>query len=174
MTEFLKPQAPLWACELTAKHVIAAGVNSRRTRVSDKVAANFPVLENVGSAKPIVQQVLSQIGFKGSEIAVVVPDEIARIAFLTVEKPSKHPEEQRTFIRWKLKKSLPFDVDMAQVAYHILGPHNGGHGVDMLVALSPRSVVREYEKLFDDLNIHAGTVLPSTLAALNLLTPPVV
>src|SRR5262249_32738908 len=83
-----------------------------------------------------------------------------------------NPEEQRTFIRWKLKKSIPFDVDTAQVAYRILGPHRAGTGVDILVALSPRSTVREYEMLFDDLDIHAGMVLPSTLAALNVFPPP--
>jgi hypothetical protein len=44
--------------------------------------------------------------------------------------------------------------------------------VDLLVAVAPRSVVQEYEKLFDDLAIHAGMVLPSTLAALNLFTAP--
>jgi len=63
-------------------------------------------------------------------------------------------------------------VETAQVAYRVLGPHSTGNGVDMLVALSPRSVVQEYEKLFEELEIHAGMVLPSTLAALNLFTPP--
>src|SRR5262249_11822405 len=40
------------------------------------------------------------------------------------------------------------------------------------VALSPRSVVQEYESLFDAMDIHAGLVLPSTLAALNLIKVP--
>jgi hypothetical protein len=171
ISEFFKPQAPLWACELTAKHVIVAGVNSRRTQIVDKIAVELP--DRPDSARPILRQLLSEIGFKGSEIAVVVPDETARIAFLTVENPSKNPEEQRTFIRWKLKKTLPFDVDTAQVAYRVLGPHRTGTGVDMLVALSPRSMVQEYEAMFDSMDIQAGIVLPSTLAALNLFPPPV-
>jgi type IV pilus assembly protein PilM len=145
-------------------------VNSRRNRVTEKFAADLPG-EGVEATRPAIRQILSQVGFKGSEIAVVVPDETARIAFLTAEKPSKNAAEQETFIRWKLKKSIPFDVDTAQVAYRILGPHRSGTGVDMLVALSPRSVVQEYESLFQVLDIHAGIVLPSTLAALNLFTP---
>jgi hypothetical protein len=172
ITDFFKPQVPLWACELTAKHVIIAGVNSRRNKISDKFAAELSTGKEIKDARPLVQALLSEVKFKGSEIAVVVPDSTARIAFLTVENPSNNPEEQQTFIRWKLKKSIPFDVDAAQVAYRILGPHRGGPGVDVLVALSPRSVVREYEAIFDALDIHAGTVLPSTLAALNVFTPP--
>jgi len=172
ITDFFNPQVPLWACELTAKHVIIAGVNSRRNKISDKFAAELSTGKEIKDARPLVQALLSEVKFKGSEIAVVVPDSTARIAFLTVENPSNNPEEQQTFIRWKLKKSIPFDVDAAQVAYRILGPHRGGPGVDVLVALSPRSVVREYEAIFDALDIHAGTVLPSTLAALNVFTPP--
>jgi len=171
ITDFFKPQLPLWACEFTSKHVIVAGVNSRRNRVADKFGAELPQ-GGLELTRPVIRQLLSQVGFKGTEIAVVVPDEKCRIAFLTAENPSKNPEEQRTFIRWKLKKSLPFDVDTAQVAYRIVGPHRSGTGVDMLVALSPRTVVQSYEALFESMDIQAGMVLPSTLAALNLLAAP--
>jgi hypothetical protein len=173
ITEFFKPQASLWACELTSKHVIVAGVNGGRNRIADKWTADLPEAGDGGveAIRPALREVLSQGNFKGSEIAVVVPDDTARIAILTVERAAKNAEEQRTFIRWKLKKSVPFDVETAQVAYRMLGPHRSGSGIDMLVALSPRSVVQEYESLFDAMDIHAGVVLPSTLAALNLLTP---
>ena len=174
ISDFFKPQAPQWACELTAKHVIAAGVNSRRSRVGDKHAQSVSEGEGVEAMRPVVRQLLTEIGFKGSEIAVVVPDETARIAFVTAERLSKNPDEQRSFIRWKLKKSIPFDVDTAQVAFQTLGPHRTGTGVDILVALSPRSLIEQYQALFDSLDIQAGIVLPSTLAALNLFNPPAV
>src|SRR5262245_63139625 len=127
--------------------MIIASVNSLRNKISDKFAAELSTGKEIKDARPLVQALLSEVKFKGSEIAVVVPDSTARIAFLTAENPSSNPEERRTFIRWKLKKSIPFDVDTAQVAYRVLGPHRTGTGVDMLVALSPRSVVQEYETL---------------------------
>jgi hypothetical protein len=172
ITDFFKAQVPLWACELTSRHVIVAGVSSSRSRISAKSVADLTPGKNVEEARPVIQQVLSQAGFKGSEIAVVVPDGTARIAFLTAENLSRNPEEQRSFIRWKLKKSIPFDVDNAQVAYRVLGPHRSGTGVDLLVALSPQTMVREYETLFEALEIHAGLIVPSTLAALNLFNAP--
>lgn len=186
ITELFKPQAPLWACELTSRHIVVAGVNAGRNKITEKLTAEFPVIggratpaspekkaaDGVEAAGPIIRQLLSQAGFKGSEIAVVVPDGATRIALLPAENPSKNPEEQRTFIRWKLKKSIPFDVDTAQVAYRILGPRRNGPGVDILAAISPQTAVREYEALFDGLEIHAGMVLPSTLATLNLLSLP--
>ena len=32
-----------------------------------------------------------------------------------------------------------------------------GKGVDVLVALSPRSIVQEYEELLEQLDLHAGS-----------------
>jgi type IV pilus assembly protein PilM len=183
ITEVFKAQVPPWACELTPKHIIVAGVNGHRTAITAKTATALPGglvrssyaeanIADAESLRSITRQALSQTGFTGSEIVVVVPDDTSRIAFLAAEKPSKNLEEQNTFIRWRLKKTVPFDVDSAQIAFRILGPQRGGTGVDILVALSPRSVVEEYENLFDSLDIHAGMVLPSTLAVLNLFHPP--
>ena len=173
VTEIFKPQVPLWACEVTSRHIIAAGVNSRRTQIADRGMVDLPAGTAIAAVRPQVRSIFDQIGFRGSEIVVVIPDEGARISLLTSENPSRAPEEQQAFIRWKLKKTVPFDVDTAQVAYRLLGPNRSGAGVDMLVAVSPRSIIDEYERLFDSMDIHAGIVLPSTLASLNLFVAPV-
>jgi len=183
LIEVVKPQVPLWACELTSTHLIVAGVNRSRSAVRGKAASALPAgavttsysEPNVRDAELVrlmLKQLLSESGFTGSEIVVIVPDDTARIAFVTAEKPSKNFEEQSSFIRWKLKKTVPFDVDAAQIAYRVLGPQRVGAGVDILVALSPASIVEEYQNLFDAFDIHAGMVVPSTLALLNLFSAP--
>jgi Tfp pilus assembly PilM family ATPase len=182
MIDAIQAQVPLWACELTSRHIIVAGVNRQRTRIKGKLTAEVKTQDLVGSltetniankeaTRAAVLDALYQAGFEGSEIAVIVPDDAVRIAFLTVEKLSKDPEEQQTFIRWKFKKTVPFDIDSAQIAFRTLGTKADGSS-DMLVTLSPRAVIQEYENLFDSMDIHAGFVLPSTLAALNLYSPP--
>ena len=181
--DVFKPQVPLWACELTSRHIIVAGVDRSRRGIRATAASELPAgvvstsyseanIRNSESVQSSVKQLLTQAGFSGSEIVLVVPDDTSRIAFLTAEKHSKDPDEQRTFIRWKLKKTIPFEVDSAQIAFRVVGPQSGGAGVDILVALSPRAVVEEYENLFDSLDIHAGMVVPSTLATLNLFHAP--
>jgi hypothetical protein len=181
--DVFKPQAPLWSCEFTPKHIIIAGLNSKRNAIRAKLASALPAgtvassysepnIRNAELVRSTVKGLLSEGGFTGSEIAVVVPDDIVRIAFLTVENRSKNSEERETFIRWKLKKTVPFDVDSAQIAYRAFGSPRGNSTVEILVALSPRSIVEEFESLFDSLDIHAGMVIPSTLAALNLLNAP--
>jgi type IV pilus assembly protein PilM len=164
-----------------------AGVDSSRKKVAGKVVEALPPGALVGSlgdrnlvelstVRDITKDALRSAGMRGHEISVVIPDESSRITFVTVESLSGKAEDRDAFIRWKLKKSVPFDVDTAQMAYQVLGPHEGpeGKGFDVMVALSPRSIVQEYEELFERLDIHAGYVLPSGIAVMNLhpRTPP--
>jgi hypothetical protein len=172
--QLFRPQQPVWACEFTARHVVVAGVDGKRTRIQGRSATPVPEGTNLSAGEDLrrlVHESLSEASFKGSEIALIIPDESARITFLTTDTLPKTVEEQQTFLRWKLKKTVPFDVDRAQLAFRVLGDRKGS-GCDVVVALSPRSIIESYEALMEDLDIHAGYVSPSTLAALNLLEIP--
>jgi len=184
VAQLFRPQKPLWACEFTSRHIVVAGVDGGRRRVQAKSLTDLPYglitaslgeknIKDAEQVRSIVRQALRAASFKGSEIVVVIPDESARIAFLTAETLPKTVTDQQTFLRWKLKKTVPFDVDSAQITFQVVGTHaNGGRksqSYDLLVTLSPRSIIEEYENLMDGLDIHAGFVVPSTLAALNLL-----
>jgi type IV pilus assembly protein PilM len=187
LIQAFKPEAPLWACEFTSRHVIVAGVHKKRGRIEGKLALDLhpgsfagsldePNVLNLEAVGSVTRDALNRAAFQGSEIGVVIPDSAARIAFLNAENLPADPKEQLTFVRWKLKKTVPFDVDSAQIAFKPVGRHAGNGaakgGVDLLVALSPRAIVQQYETLMEDLNLHAGFIVPSTLAALNLFNPP--
>ena len=185
ITQLFRPQRPLWACEFTSKHLIVGGVNSSRKRISTKGISILPadVLsgslseKNIAEPQTVLQylkELMGQAGYKGHEIGVVIPDDAARISFLTAESLPGTEEERAAFIRWKLKKTVPFDVDTAQIAFNVMGTRLTGDnkGTDLLVALSPKSVIEEYERLMESLGYEAGYVVPSSLAALNLFTVP--
>ena len=64
----------------------------------------------------------------------MLPDAAVRVMLLDFEAlPAKHDEAEGV-IRFRLKKSLPFDVDKAKVSYHVQ-PSNGGVRVIAAVAL---------------------------------------
>jgi type IV pilus assembly protein PilM len=172
---------PTWACEFTSRHVVVAGVDSARKKVVGKIVEPLPSgavvgslaeknLVDIAAIRDLTKDALRQAGHRGFEITVVIPDESSRITFITVESLAGKAHDRDAFIRWKLKKSVPFDVDTAQMAYQVLGPHEGpeGKGFDVLVALSPRAIVQEYEELLERLDIHAGYIVPSSVALMNL------
>jgi len=185
VTQLFRPQLPLWACEFTSRHLIVAGVSSSRKKITAKGISTLAphtvtgslldtnITDN-GSVFEFLKSLVRETGVKGSEIGVVIPDDSARISFISTETLPGSEEERTAFIRWKLKKTVPFDIDSAQIAYNVVATRAFGEdkGTDLLVALSPRAVIEEYELLMDSLGMEAGFVIPSTLAALNLFAVP--
>ena len=185
VTHLFRPQRPLWACEFTSRHLITAGVNSSRKKIaakgvstlSENVVIGSLLEKNIvdhGSVLEFLKELMREAGFKGHEIGVVIPDDSARISFITTETLPETEDERTAFIRWKLKKTVPFEIDTSQIAYNIVGTRLNGEdrGTDLLVTLSPRSVIEEYELLMEELGYEAGFVIPSSLAALNLFAVP--
>ncbi len=171
------PDVPLWAVELTTCRVVAIQASPDRQRVTSKFVAPVATGALIGDFKEAniidaaavrdaVQTALDGAGFSGSELCVVIPDEAVRITILDVDSLPGADRERRAFIRWKLKKNVPFDIDSAHIAYQTL--RQNGH-VRLLVALSRQVIADQYQELVESLGLHAGIISPATTAALNLL-----
>ena len=65
-------------------------------------------------------------------------------------------------VRFRLKKSLPFDLEQARISYHA----QTGKGTQVVAAVVLKSVLEEYESAFRDAGYSPGVVMPSMLAAL--------
>jgi type IV pilus assembly protein PilM len=74
-------------------------------------------------------------------------------------------EDADAVVRFRLKKSLPFEVEEAAVSYDRQGKSNP---IRVVAAVTPRSILEEYESLIRKAGYNPGAVLPSTLAALGL------
>jgi type IV pilus assembly protein PilM len=70
-------------------------------------------------------------------------------------------------LRWKLKKSVPFEVDETLISYMRQAPREGG--VDVVTALGRLRIVREYESAAEQSGLQPGVVLSASLAAVALL-----
>ena len=177
MTSLWGSDLPRWACEFTSDTVsvvhAAADRGQAISRASVRVpgGAILPGLKAPNIPDPSVienalKRALDESGFSGSDLIVVIPDDAVRITLIGTESFPSTESEQDAFIRWKLKKNVPFDVAEAKVDYMKLGD-NGV--VDILALLSPATVTSQYEGVVDRLGLHPGVVTPSTLSALNLL-----
>jgi type IV pilus assembly protein PilM len=70
-------------------------------------------------------------------------------------------------LRWKLKKSVPFEVEETLVSYMRQASREAG--VDIVTGLARHRIVREYEALVESAGMLPGVVLSSSLAAIALL-----
>ena len=60
-------------------------------------------------------------------------------------------------LRWKLKKSVPFEADETVISYMRQAPREDG--VDVVTALARLRIVREYEALAEGAGLYPGVVM---------------
>ena len=110
-----------------------------------------------------ISDAMLEIGPRSRDVVAVLPDAAVRVVLLDFEAlPDKHPEAEAV-VRFRLKKSLPFDVERARVSYQV---QPSGAGLKVIAAVALASVVDEYESAIRDAGYNPGVVLPSMLAAL--------
>jgi type IV pilus assembly protein PilM len=101
---------------------------------------------------------------------LVIPDYAVRMAILDFEEFPPHEEERNALIRFRLRKSVPFHIDEAQIAYSV--QVNEPKRIEVLAIAIARPILTEYETLFTDAGYRVGLVTPSSIAALPLCAGP--
>ena len=101
--------------------------------------------------------------------ALMLPDACARVWVLDFDDFPSDAKEQLSLIRFRMKKSLPYDVESAALSYHVQGPAGKTRKYDVVVAVAPAEIVSRYEAPFRALAIEPGFVTISALAALDLV-----
>jgi type IV pilus assembly protein PilM len=110
-----------------------------------------------------VRDTLGSVAGRSRDVIAVLPDAAVRVVLLDFDTLPSKRDEAESVVRFRLKKSLPFDVEKAKVSYHVQ-PSNGGVRVIAAVALA--NVVEDYEASFRQAGYEPGVVMPSMLAAL--------
>jgi type IV pilus assembly protein PilM len=107
----------------------------------------------------------TQAARKRKDIALILPDFSARTSVLDFDSFPSDPKEQGSLIRFRLKRSVPFDVDSAAVSYW---PQAANKKVDVVVVIAPLEIVSRYEAPFRAAGMIPGLVTTSAIAALEL------
>jgi type IV pilus assembly protein PilM len=99
---------------------------------------------------------------------LLVPDAVIRVFVLHFDVFPRKAEEAIPMLRWRLKKSVPFEAEETLISYMRQAPRE--EGVDIVTGLARLRIVREYESLVESVGMSPGVVMSSTLAALPLLS----
>jgi type IV pilus assembly protein PilM len=172
-----KTVRPRLACEITSDGVIAARASDKSPRLEVFTSRrlgegvispglNIPNVLNAEALRTALSGALGAVAGKSRDVIVVLPDVAIRMMLLDFEALPAKPEEIEPVIRFRLKKSLPFDVEHAVLSYQVTRS-NGS--VRAVAAVAPREIIEEYEKAFRDVGYEPGVILPSSLAALGLV-----
>jgi len=159
---------PTLACEIAADRVLAgraadAGrmveIASARELAPGTVVPDLmePNLRDATAVRKAIESALA------GDVIAILPDTSVRVVLLDFEALPAKREEAEAVVRFRLKKSLPFDPNEARVSYHA---QSTGKGMRAVAAVVLNKVLEEYESAFRDVGYNAGMVMPSMLAAL--------
>ena len=165
---------PKLACEIAADRVLAGRVVENGSGlevcaaqelapgsvVPDLVESN---LRQRAAVRDGIESALGGVAGRSHDVIAIVPDATVRVMLVEFDTLPSDREEALGVVRFRLKKSLPFDVDKAKVSYHAQKINDE---VRVVAAVALGSVIEDYEAAFQEAGFNPGVVLPSTLAAL--------
>jgi type IV pilus assembly protein PilM len=172
---------PKLACEISADRVLVGRVSENGGRTLEACASSdlasgsvVPDLIEMNLRQPelvyeAIRDALGTIGGRSRDVIAVLPDAAVRVVLLDFETLPSKRDEVEGVVRFRLKKSLPFDVDKAKVSYHVQPTRTG---VRVIAAVALANVVEDYEAVFRQAGYQPGVVMPSMLAALGAADAP--
>src|ERR1700680_3273190 len=106
-------------------------------------ATPHPTVAIEFTPEQVFAAVSKTLKLKDEEAALLVPDPIIRVFVQHFDDFPRSSEEAIPMLRWKLKKSVPFEVDETLLSYMRQQPR--GDGVDVVTAIARLRIIKEYE-----------------------------
>ncbi|WP_263356976.1 type IV pilus biogenesis protein PilM [Acidicapsa ligni] len=169
---------PAAACEITPEGVVAAatpapGGTAVYAFEPLPAGAVYPSLLEPNIANPAVlttaiRSALGQVGSRVKAVTVVVPDSVVRVFVLDFDTLPSSQSEALPVLRFRLRKSVPFDVEHAGISYQVLSEGSAKLETQwkVLAAIIPGPVLTEYEAAVRAAGYEPGVVMPTSLAGM--------
>src|SRR5581483_7591257 len=171
----LKDPPPTHAFEISEEGIAFARIDEPErpefAPLEPGVLVVSPVHENLQQPQVVLDRIHTLVPANGNRrrrAALIVPDYCARVAVLDFDAFPDVAAEQLALLRFRMKKTVPFDVESAIVGYSVY-PHAAGGKVEVLAAVMASEIIGQYEAPFRAAGFHPGFVTTSSIAALNLL-----
>lgn len=180
---FVDPDRPLVAIEVRASGVGVLRVRRERGRLLVGAAAVLDLppgtltlsltQPNIVDASRFAQAIhgaLERAGILGgARVALVLPDPTARVTLVpAVEVPVRKAREVDELLRFRLRKTIPFDIREARLAWATAGATTAD---TIAVAAACGPVVDQYEEACRGLGLEPGLVEIAGLALVRAAFP---
>jgi len=167
-------ERPPFACEVSATGVSAARAGARAGEVEIVHSRSLPqgalipslLSQNVMQADALrdaIRETVTAVAGAAREVVAVIPDAAVRVVLLDFDSFPTRQDDAEGVVRFRLKKSLPFDVDKSVVSFQATRSETTTR---VVAAVMLRTVLDEYEAAFRDAGCAPCVVMPSALAVL--------
>jgi Tfp pilus assembly PilM family ATPase len=177
--DLFQTPAPDVALEIDRTHIAAARLAWRGSQAVITAHASEPIpagmivpglaalnIPDVPAVSQVVARVLGQIGGRPARVSLLVPDVVAKVSLLKLEKVPQKSADLQEIVRWQVRKTAPFPIEQAVVSISP-GARSADGASEFVVALSRADVIHQYEQACLMAGTHAGLVDLSTFGVLN-------
>lgn len=176
---FFEPQLPAVACEISRQAVSLVRLDSKQSNVVDRFAViplppglivpslTRPNIASVPDFVIAMKSAIAKAEAKSMKMSLAIPDASAKSAIHIMDTIPSNENERQQLLKWKLKKTVPFNVEEAHLSYWEKKASDGKH-VLLTVCIS-REVLNQYEDAFQRMGIQMGYITLSSFAAFEFL-----
>lgn len=179
LSDFFQTPAPDVAVEIDRTHIAAAKLTWRggQAMVAAHASETLPAglitpglsalnISDVPAAARAIAKVLNQLGGRPSQVALIVPDTVAKVSLLKLDSVPARAADLQEIVRWQVRKTAPFPIEQAVLSVSPGARDADGAG-EFVVALSRIDVIHQYEQACLMAGAHAGLVDLSTFGVIN-------
>lgn len=179
LPRFLGNPPPSAAVEISARRVAVAVIAQHGgTRVLSgygaepvppgavEPALNAPNIHDPAALATAIGSALDKLPARPKRIALVLPDSVGKLSLLRFEKIPEKMQDLDQLIRWQVRKSAPFKIEDAQVAW-VPGIALPGGGREYVVTVARRDIIEGYERACEAAGAHPGIVDFATVNLIN-------
>ncbi len=177
-----EPAYPGVGIEINSDCVRLAVVSVQKTGVHIEHLDSFPLPDQAVSVNPLkpninnveaVAEALKALWMRNRnrspKICLLLQDRAALTFSLTLEQAPENRRECLELVRFKLKKSIPFRIEEAQINYFLETGEPDYQSSNLWVTVMNRDVLAQYEQLIESsINCECGLVDLVTLNFMNL------
>ena len=176
---FFAPPLPALACEISDRHLALVRLNTRDAREIAQFALaalpeglvqpslTTPILASPADFEGILKSTLGKAEIKSNRLSLALPDAVFRVSIQSFDTFSGNENEKTDLLKWKLKKTLPFNIEEGRLAYWASKGADGK--VVVLSACAYAPVLDQVEKVFEKAGIRIGCITLSSLASMEFL-----
>ncbi len=178
MSTWLSTDAPAAAVEIASHRVTVVGLGKGAQPVvqgwasealpDGAVVPSLTALNIIDTAAvgEALRRAMGRAGVKGKRAGLIIPDLAAKVSLVPFETVPDRSEDLSELINWQVRKSAPFRIEDAQVAFVPGAPH-GERGRTFVVTIARKDVIGQYEDVCAAAGMHAGIVDLSSYNVIN-------
>jgi type IV pilus assembly protein PilM len=147
-------QPPVYAYQPLPAGALAPGIGEPNLRAAEAVVS-------------AIRSALGQVSPRTHAVTLILPDTVVRVFVLDFDTLPSKTAEASSVLRFRLRKMVPFEVEHAGLSYQVL--MQSKTECKVLAAIMPGPILAEYEAAVRAAGYEPGAVLPSGLAALEVV-----